>query len=51
MSPADWDHLAILHGLLGEVVTGDVIDVFVVLARVWSHPAFPVGAYPDLGNG
>lgn len=33
-----------LHTLLGEAVTGDIIDLFVLLAGVWGDPALPKGS-------
>lgn len=35
-----------LHSLLGEAVTGDIIDLFVLLAGVWGDPALPKGRLP-----
>lgn len=39
-----------MHVLLEEAINGDVIDLFVVLAGVWRHPALPMRAYRDLRN-
>lgn len=47
---ADRDHSAASRALLGEAVTGDIIDLFVLLAGVWRDPALPRGAYPDFRN-
>lgn len=39
-----------MHVLLEEAINGDVIDLFVVLAGVWRHPALPRRAHRDLRN-